>query len=104
VQPLTFRDTEEDMTRHLLTIAGTLALGLSACGPGGDHANNGSGNAQSSSTAPASGAPTSSAPASSARTGSATVGSSAGTPTNGSPYDQPAGTNSKPANGAAAPQ
>jgi len=78
------------MTRHFLMIAGTLALGLSACGPGDNHTGNGSSNAQSSSTAPASGAPT----------GSATVGSSAGTPTNGSPYDQPASTNSKPANGA----
>jgi len=83
------------MTRHFLMIAGTLALGLSACGPGDNHTGNGSSNAQSSSTAPASGGPTSST-----RTGSATVGSSAGTPTNGSPYDQPAGTNSKPANGA----
>lgn len=80
------------MTRHIAAIAaaGAFALGLAACGPGDRQSQNGSSNAQSSSTAPASGAPT----------GSATVGSSAGTPTAGSPYDQPAGTHSKPANGA----
>jgi hypothetical protein len=82
---------EHHMTRHgFILAAGTLALGLSACGPSDNQSQNGSSNAQSRSTAPATSAPT----------GSATVGSSAGTPTNGSPYDQPAGTNSKPANGA----